>query len=229
VEAFDFMDELVGKGSASYHTAGSLHGGRRVWILAQMPKCIHVTDQDIIGSFLLLANAHDGSLSITVKHTNIRVVCANTLELSLEEANLPMFKVLHTESMAGKIEKAKEILLLSEKRLRDNLVTIKSLQRQKFTTEKFKKYLEALLPDNPEATRNTRISNIRQRIVELWEGDGKGIDISGVRGTGWAAYNSVVEYLDWIRGRNKDNRMSSSWFGEGRKTKERALALALAA
>ena len=37
-EAFDFMDGLVGDKLAMYETAGSLHGGKRVWMMASIPK-----------------------------------------------------------------------------------------------------------------------------------------------------------------------------------------------
>ncbi|HVT87735.1 MAG TPA: DUF932 domain-containing protein [Tepidisphaeraceae bacterium] len=37
-EAFDFMDALVGDKLAMYETAGSLHGGKRVWMMARIPK-----------------------------------------------------------------------------------------------------------------------------------------------------------------------------------------------
>lgn len=36
-EAFAFTDALLGKG-VRYETAGSLQGGRRVWLLARLPK-----------------------------------------------------------------------------------------------------------------------------------------------------------------------------------------------
>ena len=40
-EAFDFMDALVGDKLAMYETAGSLHGGRRVWMLAARASAIN--------------------------------------------------------------------------------------------------------------------------------------------------------------------------------------------
>jgi phage/plasmid-like protein (TIGR03299 family) len=41
IEAFQFVDQLIGS-PMHFETAGSVHGGRRVWVLAQLPDQIEV-------------------------------------------------------------------------------------------------------------------------------------------------------------------------------------------
>ncbi len=55
--AFEFFDNIVGKGEAIYHRAGSLGNGDRIWKLAKLPDDIVVKD-DVMKKFLLLANSH---------------------------------------------------------------------------------------------------------------------------------------------------------------------------
>lgn len=53
---------------------------------------------------------------------------------------------------------------------------------------------------------------IQDNILEILE-TGRGMDLPGVRGTMWGAYNAVTEYLTHHRGANADNRMAGVWFG----------------
>lgn len=62
------------------------------------------------------------------------------------------------------------------------------------------------------ADKSTR--RVADNIVEILERGGRGLDMPGVRGTAWGAYNAVTEYLTWERGRSNDNRMASVWFGD---------------
>jgi Domain of unknown function (DUF932) len=71
-EAFTFIDQLLGS-SIHFETAGSLHGGRRVWVLATLPDHVEVGGDDV-RPYVLLMNSHDGSTAVVVATAPIRVV-----------------------------------------------------------------------------------------------------------------------------------------------------------
>ena len=83
-EAFSFTDALLGEG-VRYETAGSLQGGRKVWLLARLPH-EYIISGEQISPYLVFSNTHDGSGAIKVALTPIRVVCNNTLNLALNTA-----------------------------------------------------------------------------------------------------------------------------------------------
>jgi phage/plasmid-like protein (TIGR03299 family) len=71
-EAFAFVDQLLGS-AIHFETAGSLHGGRRVWVLATLPEHVEVGG-DAVWPYVLLMNSHDGSTAVIAATTPIRVV-----------------------------------------------------------------------------------------------------------------------------------------------------------
>lgn len=58
-------------------------------------------------------------------------------------------------------------------------------------------------------------SRAHDRILEILEGSAGGQAMPGVKGTGWAAYNAVTNFLTHERGRSADSRMSALVFGGG--------------
>jgi hypothetical protein len=66
----------------------------------------------------------------------------------------------------------------------------------------------------------------RDKIIQLFE-KGKGQTNPKVRGTYWAAYNAITEWVDYQRGGDA-NRLNEAWFGAGQGIKNIALDKALA-
>lgn len=60
------------------------------------------------------------------------------------------------------------------------------------------------------------------RCLDLFAGQGRGADHSGVKGTRWGLLNAVTEHIDHEQGRTADNRLSSAWFGRGADFKSAA-------
>ena len=100
-EAFAFTDELLGEG-VRYETAGSLQGGRKVWLLAHLPH-EYIISGERISPYLVFFNSHDGSGAIKAAITPIRVICQNTLNLALSTAKRS-WSMIHTGDIKGKMQ-----------------------------------------------------------------------------------------------------------------------------
>ena len=163
VEAFSFTDELLGHG-VRYETAGSLSGGRRVWLLARLPR-EYIIAGERISPYLVFSNTHDGSGSVKVAVTPVRVVCNNTLNLALETAQRS-FSMVHTGNISDKITEARDTLFKAESYMDRLGAEFEQLHQQKVTDAEVQKYIELLIPMESNATR-TQEKNVNRLREDL--------------------------------------------------------------
>lgn len=156
-EAFAFTDELLGEG-VRYETAGSLQGGKKVWLLAHLPH-EYIISGERISPYLLFSNTHDGSGAIKVALTPIRVVCNNTLNLALTTAKRS-WSMIHTGDIKGKMNEAKDTLFMAEKYMDSLGKEFETLKMKKISDSKVMEYIEMLLPveesSTPQQARNIK-------------------------------------------------------------------------
>jgi phage/plasmid-like protein (TIGR03299 family) len=225
-EAFQFVDQLLGT-ELHFETAGSLHGGRRLWVLATLPEHVQVGG-DAVRPYVLLMNSHDGSTAVIAATTPVRVVCQNTLNWGLERA-LQRFSIRHTEQISRRVHEARRVLELSIDYYEQFKATGNQLASEQCTEAQLQRVLDDLYPSGTEhrMTDRTRRGRERtkQRIVELFlHGDTQG----NAPGSKWAAVNAIVEYGDWHRLiRQGGERFARAVDDGGEKT--RALKLITAA
>ena len=100
------------------------------------------------------------------------------------------------------------------------------LARKSINQADLRKYVRRALRIEDEQDISTRSKNLIEEIVRLAE-SGRGNDLPSIRGTYWAAYDGLSEWLTHLRGRSADNRLNSLWFGDGAITNRHALAVAL--
>jgi phage/plasmid-like protein (TIGR03299 family) len=232
-QCFGFLDAVVADGRLRYHTAGALGNGERVWMLAKLPAEIRVKgSDDVTEQFLLLSNSHDGSSSLRVFFTPIRVVCANTLGMAERRSRGHGVSIIHKGDLAAKVGEAQEILGLAKRFYDDLEERINQLAGHYPSRRQLETYFESLYPDTADG-KNRRAQNVRGELFRLFE-SGMGQDIPETKLTTWAAFNAVTEYVDHhrsTRGRSEHERTSrrleSAWFGSGARLKATAWKLAL--
>jgi len=231
-EAFGFFDTLVGHRKATYETAGSCDGGRRVWIQAKLPGDMWITKQDNVEKYLLLTMLHGGG-SLWVMTTPRRVWCQNMLHHVLEEGKSSAIRIRHVGDIGEKVREAERLLGLSAASFDVFMDQARSFAGRMIKKEALGAYFETLVP-NPKDGDPSRAIATREAFMRLFE-SGKGNDLPTVRGTLWAALNGVIEYVDHERttrvrpGQDEaSGRFKSAQFGSGAALKERAWRGALA-
>ncbi|WP_369632731.1 DUF932 domain-containing protein [Variovorax sp. V35] len=68
-----------------------------------------------------------------------------------------------------------------------------------------------------------------RKVLELYEGRGRGAELAAARGTAWGLLSAMTEYVDHERrARSREYRLDSAWFAQDAALKQRALDRALA-
>lgn len=226
-EAFEFFDPIVGKNAAIYHTAGALGDGERVWILAKLPSQIQVVGDDIADKYLLLSNSHDGGSSVQIKFTPIRVVCQNTLTMALSSG--PVLRVAHKPDLHQRLKQADRLLNLIDVRYEELGQSFADMTKVQMPSPRLLEYFNLVFPDPSDKEDERAIQRVEQNRSEAehFFSNGRGNQMKGVRGTLWAAYNGVTEFIDYHQTKQTaERRLDSIWFGSGYLTKARAFRIA---
>lgn len=219
--AFAFLDEVAAEGEIRYHTAGLLGDGERIWLLGKLKNDIRVRNtDDIVHPFLLLFNSHDGSSALRCLWCSIRVVCANTVSAALRAGEGTGITIRHTGEIGAKIDEARRTLGLATKYFKAFGEGADLLAGHTPTKAQLDAYFRTLYPD-PEKGDPAKAKATRMTLWGLFE-QGMGQDMPGIKGTSWAALQSVTEMVDHHTGNDMRRRLESSWWGEGQKVKIRA-------
>jgi phage/plasmid-like protein (TIGR03299 family) len=228
--AFDFMDSIVGDRLAMFETAGALKGGRRVWMLARLPREIRAAGDDVIHPYVLLTNSHDGTSAVRIIPTTVRVVCQNTLNLALRGVKASEgLSIVHTASLTNRVAEARRKFGIVLDRVDRFELESQALARRSLSTAELATYFSGLVDSRAEKGQKKLLEQFFENLNNPRN------TLKGIEGSAWAAYNAVSEWSDHqvaVRGGNSmerdDARLSSIWFGTAARMKERAFQAALA-
>ena len=221
--AFEFFNDFIAAGDMEMHTAGSLKEGQIVWALAKVKDGFEVTPGDKVDSYLLFSNFHKYGFSTDVRFTPIRVVCNNTLTLSLSKSVERKVKVTHRVQFNPDV--AKEALGFASEELRNYRDMSKFLSSRMARGEDVVEYFKRVFPvqSHKEDVKKEVSRNAELALSVLHTQPGAEYS----EGSWWQAFNAVTYLTDHQLGRNADSRLSSAWYGQNKIVKSNALKLAL--
>lgn len=232
--AFDFFNDFVAAGDMTMDTAGSIMNGKRVFALARVKDSFEVFKGDKVDGYLLFSNPHLYGKTIDIQFTPIRVVCWNTLSLSLSLGSRNRVSLSHR--MKFDPDAAKEMLGIAKDKLSTYKEAAQFLGSKRYTDESIQEYFARLWPklggDKDDAKKAgkkaveiaaepSRNAKIAFDILEEQPG------AKFAKGSWWQGFNAATFMVDHVIGRNEDNRMNSAWFGWGRNLKVKALETAM--
>lgn len=227
IEAFGFFDPIVGDAKAYFETAGALGEGERIWVMAKMPDAMKIVRGDECFKYLLLSNTHSGHGSVIVKFTTVRVVCQNTLMLAMEDGQ-KAYRVRHSKRMQFKLDELAGFLAITQKVFLKAERQFKLLAKVEMIDGRLEHYLELVFPRSSTQKKNGATPPSWRFLREVFEGQ-PDLQVPGVRGTLWGAYNAIARFEDYKQPQQEeqpDQRLERAWFGGGADIKLKALVKA---
>jgi phage/plasmid-like protein (TIGR03299 family) len=224
-EAFEFFNDFIAAGDMEMHTAGSLKGGRNIWALAKVNESFEILGGDQVEGYLLFSNPHQYGKTVDVRFTPIRVVCNNTLTMSLNGKVDRMFKMNHRRVFDGDL--VKEVLGVSKEKLAKYKEMAEYLSQKRYSNESIVEYFNRVFPmtsnkkeANPSELQS-RAAKLAYEVLETQPG------AEYAAGSWWQAFNAVTYSTDHLLGRSADTRLTSAWFGSNQRRKIEAANLAV--
>jgi len=232
-ELADLVEGLSrAKATQLAETAGSLRGGRNVFAL--VPRGEYLADgaggSDLVRNFLLFSNSHDGTGSLIILPTEVRVVCANTLAMATAGV-----RIRHTLNARDRVAEAVAAMNVLDKAAGERRTTVQRLASTPMTEEDrriffLKVYERAFgaLRGTPTTATDRAAHERAQETIGSWLAN---LDSARTYQTGtvWHAFNAVTEWSDHarrVKGDSRDARVYSNLLGTSAGFKEEVFELA---
>jgi phage/plasmid-like protein (TIGR03299 family) len=191
----ELLDLLIDASGGHFETAGSLHGGRRIFVTLKLPQGITIAGFDHLDLYLALSTSHDGSTALRVDATPVRVVCANTQRLALKRS-VGHYTFRHTTSITSKISQAREAIGISYAYADAFTLEAERMLNTQLAIDGFRQVCDQLWPTPPADAPARTVTNHRRRWSTLEYLFTEAPTQDGLRDTAFGAWQSVIEYLD---------------------------------
>ncbi|HEY2673707.1 MAG TPA: DUF932 domain-containing protein [Rugosimonospora sp.] len=192
----EVLDRLVDEAGAHFETAGSMRSGKSVFVTMKLPTTMKIAGVDDLDLYLAATTSHDGTASLRVDATPVRIVCANTQRAALAKTK-GTYVFRHTSNVNSQIAQAREAMGLMWKYMDAFEAAAERMINETLTMGEFDTIVEQLWPLADDATDRTR-DNHRQRRATLRYLIRDADTQAAVKGTHWAGYQAITEYLDHI-------------------------------
>ena len=187
------VQNIIDAGEINLETAGTLDGGRSVFLLARTDGLTVAGEK--LQPYIIFSNSHDGSGKVKAALTTIRVVCKNTLSLALKTAPR-VWAVTHTKSAIDHMKAATDSMNFVGNYLTAYPSHVEHLMETQISAAQFADITARLYPV-PVATKSnaTSVRNATEDrdIFERVYNDTP--DLRAWHGTAWGVLGAVTDVI----------------------------------
>ena len=221
-DAMEFFRDYTESGGAKLETAGSLRGGKVIWALASINEGFTVGRSDHVKGYVLLISPHEVGKAITVRTTTVRVVCANTMAMAVQNGRAQFSQNHLTQFDANR---AKETIGLAKEQVHQAHLDAEALSQLKLSNYDTVRFLSKFFAPTPEGMKeqahiemllndpSQRPKQMDQVMASVERAPG------AIPNNGWGVFNGVTHWVDHVAGSKNDARLFNAWLGERSRLK----------
>jgi phage/plasmid-like protein (TIGR03299 family) len=193
-QACQLLDLIVGETGAHFETAGSLRGGREVFVTMKLPETMNVAGVDPVELYLAMCTSHDASRLGRVLVSPVRIVCANTQAAAFAD-NRGVYTFRHTGDITAKLADVRQALGMVPAYLDRFQEAAEKMAGTGLEWEQLQALARQLWPLAEDAAEPAYLRQLaRDRDLKaLFE---QAPTQEAIRGTAWAGYQAITEWLD---------------------------------
>jgi len=210
--------EGAGAGEVRVETAGSLKGGRKVWMLLRLNDPIMIKGRRGLADsatatlhYFALQNSHDGTGSFRGQALQTRIICDNTSQAADVEAESQgtEFTFRHTSGITDRIEEAQEAVAGWRESVERYNTLMAHMLDLRVTREQQEVFVENFLP-MPLTTKIVServLHNVEKARDEFWA-IMAGVTSEGVEDTAYGLVQAAIEFQQHVRGVRGENDLA---------------------
>lgn len=196
-------------------TVGAAKFGNLVFISLALDMEIVIDEQgvnEVINSYLVSANTHDGTASLNSFVTNIRPTCQNTIDFALKDAQSKL-SFRHTMSLEDRMSAALRTQRMTVEYNERFQESANKLYQTKVDEADFYGIVSQIYPKPEEENKRgtTTWLNRVDNLMNIWHGP----SIETIKNTKWGVFNAIEEDLQWNRSVRQGNEENFFLSGTG--------------
>lgn len=230
VNAFKFVDDIVGKKEAIFETAGALKNGERIWLTCKLPNKMVIGNDDVADLYFMLTNNHNGKSSIEMLFTPTFVVCNNTFRMAMNNGKRKQ-KVKHTANLLDKMNNAVDLMGITRFNIQQIEEAAKAMVNVNLNDKQIRKLIEmAMQPQIEQISEedfSTRFINLVDDVFEYATTDSSQLIVER-KGTLWGAVQGINGYYNNVKSyKTREDKFNSLIYNTGALNSTRAWDLGL--
>ncbi len=208
------IQPLVDEEVLSISNMGYLNGGKKVFIQAQIAKDYQVVGEDYRGMITLL-NSFDGSTTVSLGTTMVRVICSNTFTAVMKKLTE---KYRHSEGVTERLLSTTAIVDYVDGAMKKYSEYAETLAAAPCSASQFKQAVEAIYGKETKDMRQSFVDKLNANFYNGIGTEGKSF---------YCAFNSITQWNTHDSRKSEGARMNYAQFGQGAAIGRKAMAVML--